>query len=265
MKKFEFIICLTTFVILFMVACDSPVNIFSVQQDIDLGTEIDREIESRTEFTVLNETLYSDAYIFLYAMRDELLISPQINYNQKYDWELKIIHDDSVIDAFCAPGGYMYIYTGMLKYLDRVDQLAGLLAHLIAHNDQRQTTASLTAAHGIPKLMSVANKNASAEEINDLIAGINSLIYSKEHEQIADEFAVDYLRISRYACNSTALFFDKLQLGLATSTTFWDAHLTPADRIGKINDRVSLYACSTNLWHDNGDNGDFATMIATLP
>ena len=265
MSNIKFIAALIAFFVFSFSSCDSPVNIFSVQQDIDLGKVLDKEIEARTEFTVLNQTLYSDAYIFLYAMRDELLIAPQLNFSQEYDWELKILHDDSKIDAFCVPGGYIYIYTGMLKYLDKVDQLAGLLAHLIAHNDQRHTTASLTAEHGIPELMSVANNNASPEDINDIIAGINSLIYSKEHEQIADEFAVDYLRISRYACNSIALFFDKMQLGSATSTAFWDAHLSPDDRIGKINDRVSLYACSTNLWHDNGDNGDFDTMIATLP
>ena len=153
----------------------------------------------------------------------------------------------------------------MLKYLDKVDQLAGLLAHLIAHNDQRQTTSSMTAAYGLDKLMSIANANATAEEISEVVSGLEVLSYSKDFEDIADEFSVDYLLTSKYACNSAGIFFSKLQQGLPSLNTFWAAHTDHVDRITKINAKATLSGCSTNLWHDNGDNGDFAAMIATLP
>ena len=87
----------------------------------------------------------------------------------------------------------------------------------------------------------------------------------KDFEEIADELSVDYLATTKYACNSTGIFFSKLQQGLPTINTFWNGHTDPDDRITKINDKASLSGCSTNLWHDNGDNGDFAAMVAALP
>jgi predicted Zn-dependent protease len=153
----------------------------------------------------------------------------------------------------------------MLKFLDKVDQLAGLLAHLIVHVDQRQTTSAITNAYGLSKLISIANATASSEEISEVVSGLEVLSYSEDFEEIADALSVDYLQNTKYACNSTSLFFSKLQQGLPTISTFWDTHKNPADRITRINDKATLSGCSTNLWHDNGDNGEFAAMITTLP
>ena len=61
-----------------------------------------------------------------------------------FDWELKIIHDDETLNAFCAPGGYIYVYTGLIKFLAHEDNLAGVIGHEIAHADLRHSTQQLT-------------------------------------------------------------------------------------------------------------------------
>jgi len=153
----------------------------------------------------------------------------------------------------------------MLKYLDKVDQLAGLLAHLIAHNDQRQTTSAITSAYGLDKIISIANGNAVSEEISGVISDLGVLSYSEDFEVITDALSVDYLETTKYACNSTGLLFTKLYEGLPLINRFWNCHSQLDDRITKINDKAALIGCSTSLWHDNGDNGNYSAMISTLP
>lgn len=247
-------------------SCNEPINLFSVQQDIDFGSVLDEAINKRNDlFPILNETLYSDAYIYLYTMRDEILIAPQINYKDRYDWQLKIIHNDSIINAFCNPGGYLYIYTGLLKNLDKPDYVAGVLAHLIAQSDQRLTTVSLTNLYGTQKLMEVANNTASSEDLNEIIEQIPALYYNINQKKAADNYAVDYLRIARYACNSTALFFDKISSSTLQNSEYSINNAPFQDRIDSINAKVSDYACSVDTWYSLGDNGDYAAMLATLP
>ena len=50
------------------------------------------------------------------------------------------VKNDSILNAFAIPGGHIYIYTGLLKYLDSEAALAGVLAHEIAHAEKRHAT-----------------------------------------------------------------------------------------------------------------------------
>ena len=269
--KFKNMFALLLFVALFNNACDRPVNIFTVNQDKELGAQLEAEIASNpTEYPILNELLYPDAYAFMYAMRDNILTSPEIKYKDEFLWKLKIIHDDNVLNAFCAPGGYIYVYTGLMKYLDKVDHLAGGLAHEIAHADQRHSTAAMTEQYGLEMLIAIASQNATAAQLSQVAGGLTSLAFSRAHEKDADEHSVDYLSSTvgtvRYACNGAAGFFTKLQSqGGSGGPAFLSTHPDPDNRITKINDRATELSCSTALWHDNGDNGDFAAMLATLP
>ena len=54
-----------------------------------------------------------------------------------------------MLNAFCTPGGYIYVYTGLIKYLDNEAQLAGVLGHEIAHADLRHVTDQLTEQYGV--------------------------------------------------------------------------------------------------------------------
>lgn len=247
-------------------ACSEPINIFSVQQDKDFGKAIDEAINNRPDlFPILNESQYSEAYIYLYAMRDDILIAPQINFKDRYEWQLKIIDNDSVVNAFCNPGGYIYIYTGLLKFMDKSDYVAGLVAQMIAQCDQRQTIASLTNLYGTQKLMAVANNTASAEDIDNIMEQMTALYYDIDQKKIADNYAVDYLRITKYACNSTALMMQHFNQSSQQSTLYSNTYAPFQNRIDQISTIVSDYGCSVDTWHSLGDNGDYAAMIATLP
>lgn len=268
MTKLKNVLILLLLVTIFNSACDRPVNVFTVEQDKQLGAQLEAEIAADpAQYPILDPTQYSEAYTYLLAMRDEILNSPEVKFKDKFKWELKIIHDDNVLNAFCAPGGYIYVYTGLMKYLDKVDHLAGVLAHEIAHADQRHSTASMTEEYGVDMLLAVIGNNATAAQLGELAGSLTKLGFSRGHEKDADDHSVDYLQSTKYACNGAAGFFTKLIAQGQTSNTpaFLSTHPDPGNRVTKINERATELGGSTTLYHDNGDSGAYGRMLATLP
>lgn len=252
-------------------ACDRPVNVFTVEQDKELGAQLAQEIASNpTEYPVLDEAQYPVAYAYMNDMKNEILQSTELKYRDEFAWELKIINDDNTLNAFAAPGGYIYIYTGLMKYLDKVDHLAGVLAHEIAHADQRHSTSQMTKQYGLELIVAIASRNATAAQLGQVAAGLTQLSFSRADETDADEHSVEYLQTAKYACNGAAGFFEKLVAsGQAGGTpAFLSTHPSPDNRVEKINERADEAGCPkgpNDYYHDDGDNGAYSAMLATLP
>ena len=70
--------------------------------------------------------------------------------------QIEIINNPDVLNAFAIPGGYIYLYTGLLLYLDSEAALAGVIAHEIAHVEERHSTQRLTKYYGISILLGIA-------------------------------------------------------------------------------------------------------------
>jgi len=70
-------------------------------------------------------------------------------HKDDFAWQVKIIDDPETLNAFATPGGYIYVYTGLIKFLDTEDQLAGVMGHEIAHADLRHSTRQMTSSYGV--------------------------------------------------------------------------------------------------------------------
>jgi beta-barrel assembly-enhancing protease len=88
------------------------VNLFSLQDDIDFGAQVAGEIESdQASFPILDSSMYPEAYEHLRRITDTILNSGKVRYKEEFVWQTKIVHDDSTLNAFCTPGGYIYMST----------------------------------------------------------------------------------------------------------------------------------------------------------
>lgn len=219
---------------------DSSINIFSVQDDIALGQQADEQIRADPlAFPILDSAQYPDAYQHLYRIRNTILASGKLTYANTFGWRCTIIRDDTMVNAFCLPGGTMYFYTGIIKLLDNEAQFAGVMAHEMAHADRRHSTDQLTIAYGIDILLSIAlgnDPNAIAQIAADLAAGLSTLAFSRQDEYEADEYAVKYLYPTEEDAASLGDFFTKLE-GQPTPPTFLSTHPSPEDRLQRINEQ----------------------------
>jgi predicted Zn-dependent protease len=238
------------------------INIFSVEQDKQLGAKLKAEIESKpSEYKILPFSGNEKAYGYLYRMRDNILKSSEVKFRTQFNWELYIIHDDKTLNAFCAPGGYIYVYTGLIKYLDKADDLAGVLGHEIAHADQRHSTQQMTSSYGLQTLVGVlAGENPGV--LAQLALGLTSLKFSRTHEKDADNHSVDYLCDTKYAANGAATFFQKLLAsGQGGGPAFLSTHPNPGNRVEAINARAKELKCSTKPM----PNAGYAEFKALMP
>ena len=216
---------------------DSSINIFSIQDDMALGQEADNQIRANpAAFPVLDSAQYPAAYQHLYRIRNTILASGQLIYADKFGWRCTIIQNDTVVNAFCLPGGTMYFYTGIIKLLDNEAQFAGVMAHEMVHADRRHSTDQLTVTYGIDILLSIALGNdpaAIAQIAADLAAGLSTLAFSRADEYEADEYAVRYLYPTEEDAASLGDFFVKIE-GQPAPPTFLSTHPSPEDRLQKI-------------------------------
>lgn len=243
--------------------------LFSPSQDKELGKQVKTEIASKpAEYPVLSKAQYPKAYQYLNDMKNNILASGTVEFKDEFDWELFIIQDDQTLNAFCTPGGYIYVYTGLIKYLEKADDLAGVMGHEIAHADRRHSIKQLQSQYGISILTSIVLGESAGDlaQIAGQLAGNGALLkFSRVHETEADEFSVRYLSGSPYACNGAASFFQKLlDKGQSGSTPeFMSTHPSPTNRVEDINNTAKAMGCSTNSISETGMT--YAQFVASLP
>lgn len=206
-------------------------NVFTLQDDISLGQQVVAEIESDSSgMVVLDSASNAEVYSYLYAIRDTLLNSGSVTYRTEFPWRIRVIHDDSTLNAFCAPGGYIYFFTGILKFLESEDQLAGVLGHEMGHADLRHSTRQLTKMYGIQTLLGfIAGDRAFIKDITGAIIGLS---FSRSHEKEADECSVRFLCSTSYSGDAGARFFEKISAkGGKNSPEILSTHPDPGNRI----------------------------------
>lgn len=210
-------------------------NFFSLQDDITFGAQVAAEIEADpSTYPILDSAQNVEAYAFLYEIRDEILNSGKVVHKDNFQWQLRLIGDDNTLNAFCTPGGYIYVYTGLIKYLDSEDQFAGVMGHEIAHADERHSTAALTRTYGIDVLLSILLGDNQGT-LTQIAKGLSSLSYSRGNESESDLRSVEYLYPTAYDARGAARFFEKLEAeGSSSGPQFLSTHPNPDNRVEAI-------------------------------
>ncbi|MFT5723194.1 MAG: putative Zn-dependent protease [Bacteroidia bacterium] len=219
------------------------INLFTLQDDIDFGAQVAGEIESDpTSFPILDSAMYPEAYAHLSRITDTILNSGKVEHRDDFVWQTKIIHDDSTLNAFCTPGGYIYVYTGLIKFLSSEDELAGVMGHEIAHADERHSTEALSKQYGTDVLFAILFGNDQGT-LAQVAKGMIGLKYSRNNESEADMRSVDYLYPTLYDARGAARFFEKIiDLGGSGGPEFLSTHPNPENRVADI----------ISYWEDKG-------------
>jgi predicted Zn-dependent protease len=238
-------------IISFLVISCSPkpgqgFNLFSLEDEMVLGKQVKTEIENNpTEYPVLPEQGNTEIYKYIRGLSNSILNSGKLTHRNEFAWEVKIIDDPETLNAFCTPGGYIYVYTGLIKFLDSEDELLGVLAHEIAHADLRHSTRQLTKIMGLQVLLSVVSGSSDPTMVEQIALALSSLKFSRTHEIEADEHSVLYLCNSGYNAAGAAGFFEKLESSSAPPE-FLSTHPNPGNRVESINMKEEELGCTGN-------------------
>ena len=233
----------------------------NLEQDKQFGAQLASEIDGNpTQYPLLDSVQYKSVYDYVNNVRDKILATGNVKYKEEFSWRLRIIQDDSTLNAFAAPGGYIYIYTGILKFLDSEDQFAGVLGHEIAHADLRHSTRQMTRMYGIQVLLDVLAGNRTA--IKQMTSGLIGLKFSRKAESQADAKSVDYLCPLDYNANAGGAFFEKITaLGGTRTPVFLSTHPDPGDRIENFQNMAIVNGCQGIETFES----EYKSMLSKLP
>ncbi|QQS52727.1 MAG: M48 family metalloprotease [Bacteroidota bacterium] len=251
--------------------------IMPLSQEVDLGEQLDSTIRANpSEYPVLDPSQNAAAYAYLQTIVDDILDNTEepLKYKDKFDWKLTIINKNE-LNAFAAPGGYLYFYTGLLKYLDNASNVAGVMGHEMAHADLRHAAQQMQKAYGVNFAASIlfgTDKSQLEQILSDVGSGLASLQFSREDEYQADAFSVRYLAgtealsnnyDAKYDPRGVAGFFEKLE-GEGKEGESWEflsTHPSGSNRVDEIDKVWQSLGSPTGQTFDS----EYQSFKALLP
>jgi predicted Zn-dependent protease len=246
---------------LLLAACGpDDLNIFAIEDDIQLGAELKLEIDADpATYPPLDRAAWPEAYANVERIRDAVLSSDDLDHRDDFSWQVTILDDDETLNAFAAPGGYIWVYTGLIRFLESEDQLTGVLGHEIAHADRRHSTEQLTKLYGISTLIDLT-LGEDPGLLAEIAAGLVGLSFSRTQEAEADEYSVIYLCDTDYAANGAAGFFELLA-GSPESPEFLSSHPSSESRVADIDAKAKALGCSV----EPNPDADYGAFLSSLP
>jgi predicted Zn-dependent protease len=172
-----------------------------------LTNKEEREMGKKFKFyTTRSLPLVDDPYILDYVRKVGHYIVNQVS-NPPFEFHFYVVNEQ-VYNAFAGPGGYIFIYTGLIAAMESEEELAGILGHEVAHVTSRHIKRRIEAA----KKINVATMAgvlagvflgggaaAGAISSTSLAAGQSlSLKYSRDNEIEADQVGLKYLNKAGY-------------------------------------------------------------------
>lgn len=161
----------------------------------------------------------------------------------EFKWEFYLINDKSK-NAFCLPGGKVFVYTGLMSIVANDDELATVLGHevahaLLRHGAERSSVDKVRSGAGLvlaiimqaaaPKYTNIANSTFSV--------GSNALVmlpYSRSHELEADKYGIELMMRAGYDLRYALSFWQKMSVNKSSGSDFFSTHPSDEKRIKQI-------------------------------
>jgi len=157
-------------------------------------------------YTTRSLPVIEDPYIVDYVGKLGHYIVDQVP-SSPFDFHFYVVNEE-VYNAFAGPGGYIFIYTGLIAAMESEEELAGILGHEVAHVAARHISKRIeqakkiniaTMAGVLAGVFLGGGSAAGAVSTTSLAAGQSlSLKYSRENEIEADQLGLKYLNKAGY-------------------------------------------------------------------
>lgn len=214
------------------------INFISLEKEIALGKQLAAEIERTVK-------LMNDPVITEYVNRlGQNLVR---NSDAKVPFVIKVI-DSEEVNAFALPGGFFYVNSGLILAADEEAQLAGVMAHEIAHVAARHGTEQYSKAQvlnlaTVPLIFVGGGIGYGLGQAAGFLIPLQFLQFSRGAEREADHLGMEYAYKAGYDPTAVITFFEKLQAQEKRKpgklSKLFSTHPPTAERIEKAQQEIA--------------------------
>jgi predicted Zn-dependent protease len=213
-------------------------NWYSIEKQIAMGKSFAQQVESQSK-------MVNDPVVTEYVNRvGQNLVR---NSDAQVPFTIKVI-DSDVVNAMALPGGYFYVNSGLVLAADEEAELAGVMAHEIAHvaachAARENTRGNIMNLASIPLIFVGGAVGYAGYEAAGLVLPLTFLKFSRGFEAQADYLGLQYMYKSGYDPQAFIAFFEKVQAmekkKPGTLAKAFDTHPQTPDRIEKSQEEIA--------------------------
>lgn len=216
------------------------INFYSIDKEVNVGRQFAQEVDRSAK-------LVEDPIIVEYINKvGQNLV---LHSDAKVPFTIKVIDSDE-INAFALPGGFFYVNKGLILAADNEAEMAGPMAHEIAHVAARHGVEQASKGEivnwsTVPLIFVGGWGGFGARQAASLLIPMGFLKFSRTAEYEADMLGVQYLWATGYDPRAMATFFEKLQAQEkkkpGTVSRIFSTHPMVGDRIDKVNSLIARF------------------------
>jgi predicted Zn-dependent protease len=216
------------------------INFYSLEKEVALGQQLAAQVDQQAKFV-------DDPIISEYINRVGQNIV--LHSDAKVPFTIKVLDSDDV-NAFALPGGFFYVNKGLILAADNEAEIAGVMAHEIAH---------VAARHGVEQASKAQLANLAFIPLIFMTGGLAYLVYNAAQiavplaflkfnrgmEAEADMLGAEYAWAAGYDPNSLITFFEKIEKKdkdkPGTLSKLFRSHPPTPERIAKVRDLIARF------------------------
>lgn len=169
--------------------------LLSESDEITMGNKFSLQISSDT----VNYPAYKgNARVSTYidSLGQKIAATQKDWTSSSLKFTFNLVKNDTMINAFAVPGGHVYLYTGLLLAAENESQVAGVIAHEIAHITKHHSANILIKQNMVGLINDVifGDDASSIKAVSELLGGLVFLRFSRDNEYEADSCAVAYTK-----------------------------------------------------------------------
>jgi predicted Zn-dependent protease len=216
------------------------INFYSYDKEVALGRQYAQEVDRSAK-------LVEDPIIVEYINKvGQNLV---LHSDAKVPFTIKVIDTDE-INAFALPGGFFYVNKGLILAADNEAELAGPMAHEIAHVCARHGVEQASKGQiinfaSLPLIFMGGIGGFAIQQAAQLAIPLGFLKFSRGAENEADMLGVQYLWATGYDPHAMSSFFEKLlaqeKKKPGTMARIFSTHPMVGDRIEKVNALIARF------------------------
>lgn len=228
-------------------------------EEVKLGKQLSAEAEQ--ELKILEDP---EVNAYITALGNKMVKQAGGTKPDEIKFVFKVVDDPKTINAFAMPGGFIYVYTGLIVAAKNESELIAVMGHEVAHVTRRHIAQRLVAMYGAQSLAAIALGN-NPGLVGEIVAGVAAngylLKHSRDAERDADAVGIRWVTGAGISPEGYVTFFQTLAKQGGSPPALLSSHPDPGERVQNARDFISKLS---NPPKSTGDQAKFDAIKAKV-